>query len=75
MLVTPSVSNIQQELLKLYASDIADFDLVNTKRYLAKYFASKAIAQADDIWEQKGYGNEKMNNWLTENDSDAKCSH
>jgi hypothetical protein len=47
------LSNIQQELLKLYSSDIAEADLLNIKRYLAKYFASKAIDEADKIWGKK----------------------
>jgi len=76
MLAAPSLSNIQQELLKLYAANIADTDLLNIKRYLAKYFASKAIDEADRIWEQKGYNNETMNKWLNEdNIADDKNSH
>ncbi|MES2701919.1 MAG: hypothetical protein V4649_04725 [Bacteroidota bacterium] len=76
MPATPSISNIQQELLKLYSSNIAEADLLNIKRYLAKYFASKAIDEADNIWEQKGYDNETMNKWLNEGEkSDDKGSH
>ena len=63
------LSNIQQELLKLYSSDIAESDLLDIKRYLAKYFATKAISEADQIWEQKGYNNETMNNWLNEDET------
>jgi hypothetical protein len=59
------LSNIQQELLKLYSSDIAEADLLHIKRYLAKYFAFKAIGDADAIWDQKGYTNETMDQWLT----------
>jgi len=68
MRATSSISNMQQELLKLYAADIADADLLNIKRYLAKYFASKAIDEADRIWEEKNYNNETMNEWLKENE-------
>ena len=60
------LSNIQQELLKLHSSNIAETDLVNIKRFLAKYFASNAIGEADRIWEQKGYNNETMDKWLNE---------
>jgi len=67
MMQAPSaISNIQYELLKLYAANIAEADLLNIKRYLAKYFASKAIDEADIIWEEKNYDNETMNNWLNE---------
>jgi len=64
MSVARPLSNIQQELLKLYSSDIAESDLLNIKRYLARYFTSKAIDEADAIWEQKGYNNETMDKWI-----------
>jgi hypothetical protein len=65
---TSSISNMQQELLKLYAANIAEADLLNIKRYLAKYFAAKAIGEADRIWEDKNYNNETMNDWLKESE-------
>ena len=61
-----SLSNLQQELLKLYASNIADADLMNIKQYLAKYFADKAIKEADKTWMEKGYTNQTMEQWLNE---------
>lgn len=71
-----SFSNIQLELLKLYASNIDESDLINIKRYLAKYFATKAISEADEIWNEKGYDNELMKKWLNEeNDSSNEGSH
>ena len=60
------LSNLQQELLKLYSSDIPEVDLLHIKRYLAKYFAFKAIGEADRIWDEKGYTNDTMNQWLNE---------
>ncbi len=76
MSAVPSLSNIQQELLKLYSSNIADADLLNIKRYLARYFASKAIDEADQIWDQKGYNNDTMSKWLNEdNSSNDQGSH
>ena len=44
-----TLSNLQQELIKLYSADIKEDDLLHIKRYLASYFASKAIAEADAI--------------------------
>ena len=76
MAASSSISNMQQELLKLYSANIAEADLLNIKRYLAKYFASKAIEEADSIWEDKGYNNETMNKWLTEDKkSNDKGNH
>ena len=71
-----SLSNIQQELLKLYSSDIAEADLLNIKRYLAKYFAAKAINEADARWDEQGYSNDTMDSWLNEDmTSDDKSDH
>lgn len=66
------LSNLQQELLKLYASNVEDADLLHIKRYLAKYFAEKAIKEADRIWDEKGYTNETMDQWLNEDDNSGK---
>lgn len=63
------LSNIQQELLKLYSYDITEADLLHIKRYLAKYFAFNAIGEADQVWDQKGYTNETMNQWLKEDEA------
>ncbi len=54
------LSNLQQELLKLYASNINEADLEHVRRYLANYFSGKAIKEADDIWDKKGYSNQTM---------------
>ena len=76
MQATSTISNIQQELLKLYASNIAETDLLHIKQYLAKYFATNAIAEADNIWDEKGYNNDTMKEWLNEGTtSDDQGSH
>jgi hypothetical protein len=62
------LSNLQQELLKLYSSDIGETDLLNIKRYLANYFADKSIQEADKVWDAKGYTNDTMNQWLKEDE-------
>ena len=66
------LSNLQQELLKLYASNINDADLEHIKGYLVSYFAQKAIKEADEIWEKKGYSNLTMEQWLNEDDKPYK---
>ena len=65
-----SLSNLQQELLKLFSSNVEDADLLHIKRYLARYFADKAIDEADKIWNEKKYTNETMNQWLNEDNAD-----
>ena len=56
-------------LLKLYSFDIAEADLLHIRQYLAKYFAFKAIGEADKIWDEKGYTNETMDQWLNEEET------
>lgn len=60
------LSNLQLELLKLYSTDISDNDLLEIKRYLAKFFMKKAIAAADQTWDEKGYSDELMEEWIKE---------
>lgn len=45
----PPLSNMQMELLKLYATNISDADLLEIKRYLARFFMNKAVEEADKI--------------------------
>ena len=63
------LSNIQLELLKLYSSNVSEADLLHIKQYLASYFASKAIDEADKVWDEKGFTNNTMDRWLSEDDS------
>lgn len=58
------LSNMQLELLKLYANNVSDEDLLAIKRLLAKFFMQKAIKEADKVWDEKGYTNETMENSL-----------
>ena len=60
------LTNLQLELLKLYSTNLNQTELVDIKRMLANYFAKKAIAEADRIWDEKGLSNEDMKKWLNE---------
>ncbi|HRO43822.1 MAG TPA: hypothetical protein PL009_13375 [Flavipsychrobacter sp.] len=62
------LSNLQQELLKLFSSDIDEKDLLHIKTYLGNYFAQKAIQEADKIWDKNTYSNDTMKQWLNEDD-------
>jgi len=55
------LSNLQLELLKLYSTDLNQTDLEEIKQVLAKFFAQRAIAGADKIWEEKGLTNDDRN--------------
>ena len=49
------LSNIQIELLKLYASGITEEELLDIRRLLARYFMERAVQGATKVWKQKGY--------------------
>ncbi|HLP46765.1 MAG TPA: hypothetical protein VK186_15860 [Candidatus Deferrimicrobium sp.] len=58
--------NLNKELLKLYSTNLSQDDLLELKRILARFFAQKAINEADRIWEEKGLSNIDMKKWLNE---------
>lgn len=65
MIVQP-LSNLQEELLKLFSNNIPENELIEVKSLLGKYFGKKATSEADEIWANKEYSNEKMDSWLNE---------
>jgi hypothetical protein len=60
------LSNVQMELLKLFSTNLSDNELMELKDMLARFYADKAIARADRIWDEKGLSNEDMEKWLNE---------
>lgn len=52
--IKPSFSNLQLELLKLYANGISNEQLLEVKWLLGKYFAEKATEEMDKLIEEKG---------------------
>jgi len=57
--VKQPLSLLTLELLKLFARDVFEKDLIEIKGFLVKYFAGKAMDLADETWDK--------NSW-TEND-------
>lgn len=52
------LSNLQLELLKLFARDVSEKDLLEIKRMLVRFFAEKAMDSADQVWEEKSWTDE-----------------
>ena len=59
----PRLSNVQQELLKLFARNVSDADLLAVRQLLSQYFMQRAIEGADAIWDERGYSEELMQQW------------
>ena len=51
----PNFSNVQKELLKLYAREVSEEELLEIRQLLANYFAKTAIVNADKVWDKNEY--------------------
>jgi len=62
--INQPLSNAQLEILKAFSFELSDDDLKELKNLLAKYFAEKAIKSANSVWEEKGWSDEKVDDFL-----------
>lgn len=60
------LTNLQMELLKLFAREAQESELLEIKRMLADYFARKMTARTNNVWQEQGLTDEKMDIWLKE---------
>jgi hypothetical protein len=72
MLAAQKFSNVQQELLKLYRTDVPDEVLIEIKELLSRFFAERAMDGMDKLWDEQGWNNETMDEWLN---SPKEVSH
>ncbi len=74
VLETPSsFSNLQKELLKLYAVNVADEDLLQIQLMIGNYFANKATDAVETFLADNNISTTEFNNW--ENDHNRKSSN
>lgn len=60
------LSNLQMELLKLYARPISDEELKDIKKMLADYFAKKLDEEVDRVWKENGWNQSTIEKWKKE---------
>ncbi len=60
------LTNVQMELMKLYSTNLSEKDLEELKHVLAQYYADKAIAQANKLWDERNLTDADMEAWLNE---------
>jgi len=60
------LSNLQLELMKLSATNLSNEDLEDLKDLLAKFYADKAITNANAVWDEKGFTDTDMEIWLNQ---------
>lgn len=63
---TIGLSNIQKELLKIYANNVSDETLLEIKQILANYFAEKASDAMDKFWDENDLTEQTMIDWTNE---------
>jgi hypothetical protein len=63
---TGGLSNLQKELLKLYANNVTEETLLEIKQILADFFAEKATSAMDKFWEENNLTEQTMIDWTNE---------
>jgi hypothetical protein len=58
------LSNVQIELLKLFATDLSEEDLLELRQQLAQFYARKSVEKANEAWQEKGLTQEDVDGWL-----------
>jgi len=66
MIFAQKLTNLQLELIKLFAYQIPDNQIFEIKDLLAKYFAEAASREMDRLWEENQWNNDTMENWMEE---------
>lgn len=64
MLPSAPLSNLQLELLQLYAAGVPDAFLPELKNVIANYLLEKARNEADQQWDARGYDENTAQAWL-----------
>jgi hypothetical protein len=58
------LSEAQLQLLRLFNRDVDDADWLEIRRMITQYFAKKATQAADKLWDEEGWSDQTMNDWL-----------
>ena len=61
------LTNLQMELLKLFASDLPEQNLQDLKEIISDYLLDLARTEADKEWDKKGYNKKTADKWLGKN--------
>jgi hypothetical protein len=64
--VSKPLSNLQLELLKLYATSIPEHQLQDIKKLLAAYFAEMVDREMESFWQENGLDDSTLDKWKKE---------
>lgn len=57
-------SNLQLELLKVFSVSLSDEELLEVRRVLMQHFGQKATEAANQVWDEQGWTDEKVDELL-----------
>ena len=66
MAAKPPLTNLQLELLKLYANQLPEEQLFEIKLLLGRFFAQKATDAMQKTWQEQQLSPEEMKKWANE---------
>ncbi len=64
--VTTSLTNLQLELLKVFSYQLPEEEILEIKQLLSGFFAERLKKGSSNIWIEKGYTQNDMDNWLND---------
>jgi hypothetical protein len=67
----PHLTNVQRELLELFALEVPQEDLHAIKKMMARYFAEKASDEMDCFVAQHGLSPDDLKRWAHEHERAA----
>lgn len=65
------LTNLQREILELFSFEVPEEDLLQIRRLLARYFASRATTAMDRFVEESGLSAEDLEAWAHEHERAA----
>ncbi len=68
MEMSEQLTSLQLELLKAYAFDPSEEELLQVKALLGNLFANRLVARVDQSVEEKGITNADLDSWLNDED-------
>ncbi|HFA50757.1 MAG TPA: hypothetical protein ENJ95_17250 [Bacteroidetes bacterium] len=60
------LTELQMELLELFARKVSNEDLKQLRLLFSNYFAQKAMSEMEKVWEERGHTEETEKEWLKE---------
>lgn len=63
-----NLTNLQQELLRVFSMNLSDLELQKIRLYISQVLLERAHDAADQMWEERGYTQETMEEWLQNHD-------